>query len=323
MKKLNWAIIGPGAIANEFAKALGKEKENLIAVGARNLEKATKFAEQFNIPKVYDDFDALLADDEIDVVYISTPHTFHYEFMIKSLQHGKHILCEKAITVNGTQLNEIMSLAEEKHLAVAEAMTIYHMPLFKKLHDLFDSGKLGKLKMIQVSFGSCKEDNPNNRFFNPDLAGGALLDIGVYALSLVRYFLSSQPNEILTTVKKYQTGVDEQSGIILKNSDDEMAVVALTMRAKMKKQAIIAGDAGYIVVEDFPRATKAVITYTEGVRVETVEYGKTELALHYEIQAMNDYILNQTDNRTLGLSSDVQAIMDEVRKQWGIRYSFE
>ncbi|MGG3571146.1 Gfo/Idh/MocA family oxidoreductase [Bacillus gobiensis] len=317
MGKVNWAILGPGAIAADFAKAIVDVNGSIGGVWARNAEKAKSFAEQFNIEKVYTSSDEMLQDDTIDVVYISTPHSIHYEYIFDALRNNKHVLCEKAITMNGKQLKEIVDLAKEKGLIVAEAMTIFHMPLYKKLRDIVDAGKLGKLKMINVTFGSCKEDDPTNRFFNPDLAGGAMLDIGTYALSFTRYFLSRQPNEVLTTVKRYETGVDEQSGIILKNDADELAVVSLAMRAKMPKRGIVAGELGYITVEDFPRAQKAIITYTADGSVEVVEAGAAEKALNYEVEAMNRYILNQEENSTLPLSVDVMSIMDEVRNQWG------
>ena len=322
MEKINWAILGPGTIAGDFAKAISEVNGSIYAVGARSLEKAEKFSSDYTVEKVYGNYNEMLKDDKIDVVYISTPHSNHYEYIMESLKNNKHVLCEKAITVNGTQLRDIVSLAKEKNLIVAEAMTIYHMPLYKKLRKIVDDGKLGKIKMIQVNFGSLKEYDVKNRFFSPDLAGGALLDIGTYALSFTRYFLSSQPEEILTTVKKFETGVDEQSGIILKNPDDEMAVVSLTMRAKQPKRGIVCGELGYITVENFPRADKATITYPDG-SAEIIEYGDISKALIYEVQDMNNCIMKKNSNDTLELSVDVMNIMDEVRKQWGLKYSFE
>ena len=322
MNKINWAILGPGAIAKDFAKAIAEVNGSIYAVGARNIEKAEKFSSNYNVEKIYGNYDEMLKDEKIDVVYISTPHSNHYEYIMESLRNNKNVLCEKAITVNSNQLNEIVSLAKEKNLIVAEAMTIYHMPLYKRLRKLVDDGKLGKIKMIQVNFGSLKEYDVTNRFFSPDLAGGALLDIGTYALSFTRYFLSSQPDEILTTVKKFETGVDEQSGIILKNPDDEMAVISLTMRAKQPKRGIVCGELGYITVENFPRGDKATITYPDG-SVEVIEEGDTSSALIYEVQDMNNCIMKRNDNYTLGLSIDVMNIMDEVRKQWNLKYSFE
>lgn len=322
MSNLNWAIIGPGIAATDFANAINNVNKSIYAVFARNIEKGKEFANKYNIEKVYDNVDKMLDDENIDVVYISTPHCNHYEFITKSLEKNKHVICEKAITVNNSQLEKVVNLAKEKNLILTEAMTIYHMPLYKKLRDIIDSGRIGKLKMIQVSFGSCKEYDVNNRFFSKELAGGALLDIGTYALSFARFFLSSQPNEVLTTVKEFETGVDEQSGIILKNDNDEMAVVSLTMRSKMPKRGIIAGELAFITVDNFPRACSALITYTDGSS-EKIEVGDTSKALEYEVENMNSYILNKLKNKNLELSIDVMNLMDNVRNQWEIKYPFE
>ncbi len=286
------------------------------------MEKAQQFANQYGAEKAYGNYSEMLQNPEIDVVYISTPHSNHYEYIIESLRNNKHVLCEKAITVNSTQLQEIAQLADEKDLVVAEAMTIYHMPLYKKLRQIVDEGTIGRLKMVQVSFGSHKEYDVNNRFFSKDLAGGALLDIGTYALSFTRFFLSKQPHEILTTVKRFETGVDEQSGIILNNDADEMAVISLTMRSKMPKRGVVAGELGFITVDNFPRASKATIQYLDGT-VETIEAGDTAKALQYEIEDMQRYIADKGNKETLNLSLDVMDIMTNVREQWGIKYSFE
>ncbi|WP_141430764.1 Gfo/Idh/MocA family protein [Bacillus sp. 03113] len=322
MTTINWAILGPGNIAAEFAQALNEVNGTIYAVGSRTIEKAQKFADRFHVEKAYDNYDEMLKDPAIDVVYISTPHSNHYEYIIQSLKNNKHVLCEKAITVNSHQLKKIVQLAEEKNLVVAEAMTIYHMPLYKQLREILHSGKLGKLKMVQVSFGSCKEYDVTNRFFSKDLAGGALLDIGTYALSFTRFFLSEQPHEVLTTVKEFETGVDEQSGIILKNAADEMAVISLTMRAKMPKRGVVAGELGFITVDNFPRAEKAIITYVDGTQ-EIIEAGETAKALNYEIEDMQNYILKNSSKETLDLSVDVMDLMTNVRNQWGIEYPFE
>ncbi len=322
MKKLNWAILGPGLIATEFAQALLNVHGEIYAVGSRTLEKAEAFAKKYQVQKAYGSYDELLADSNVDVVYISTPHCNHYEYIMKSLHQNKHVLCEKAITVSSSELKEITELAATKNLVVSEAMTIYHMPLYEKLKQVVQTGKLGTLKMVNVSFGSCKEYDVTNRFFSPNLAGGALLDIGTYALSFARFFLSAQPHEVLTTVKKFETGVDEQSGIILKNDADEMAVVTLTMRAKMPKRGVVAGDLGFITVDNFPRATRAMITYLDGT-TEVVEAGVEAKALEYEILDMENYILNNGGDDVLQLSVDVMDIMTDVRNQWGIKYPFE
>jgi predicted dehydrogenase len=323
MKKFNWAILGTGFIGREMASALNEVNGQIYAVGDINLEKAQAFAAEFNVSKVYNDCDKMINDPEVDIVYISTPHNLHYEYLLKAVKNNKHVFCEKAITVNAKQLDEVTAIAKEKNLVIAEGMTIYHMPLYKKLKQIVDSGAIGKVKMIQVNFGSCKEYDITNRFFSKDLAGGALLDIGVYATSFARYFMESKPNVILTTAKYFETGVDEQSGIIMKNDCDQMAVMALTMRAKQPKRGVIAGELGYIEVNNYPRADKATITYTEDGRTEEIHLGSSEKALCYEVEDMQEYIINNTGDAQLQLSIDVTHLLSEIRNQWGFVYPFE
>ncbi|WP_407062106.1 Gfo/Idh/MocA family protein [Bacillus cabrialesii] len=154
------------------------------------------------------------------------------------------------------------------------------------------------------------------------MAGGALLDTGAYTLAFVRYFLTSQPNEILSTAKPADTGVDEQSGIILKNADNEIAVISLKMRAKMPKGGVVAGENGFITVLDFTRPDKAFITYANG-KTEMMKEGETAKGLNYEVEDMQAAVLHQTDSQTISLSLAVMSIMDNVREQWGITYPFE
>lgn len=322
MKTINWGIIGLGDIASSFASTFNAENATILAAASRNLDKANAFAEKHSIPKAYGNYEEMLFDPDIDVVYIATPHSHHAQYILKSLKAGKHVLCEKAITMSNKELDEAIALAKEKDLLLTEAMTIYHMPLFHKLKDLIATGKLGKLKMIQASFGSLKEADPTNRFFNKDIAGGALLDLGVYALAFTRFFLSSQPTEILTTMNPYETGVDEQSAIILKNQENEMAVVSLTFRAKMPKVGVVAFENGYITVEDYPRASKATITYPDGTS-EQIEAGDSSEALNYEIDLMTQNILTKSPNTNIQLTHGVMEIMDNLREQWGLHYDFE
>lgn len=323
MKKYNWAILGTGIIGREMAAALNEVNGEIYAVGDINLEKAQEFAEEFKITNVYNDCDEMIKNPNVDIVYIATPHNLHYEYLLKAVKNGKHVFCEKAITVNAKQLDEVAAIAKEKKLVVAEGMTLYHMPLYKKLREIVNSGAIGKVKMVQVNFGSCKEYDVKNRFFSKDLAGGALLDIGVYAASFARYFMESKPNVILTTAKYFETGVDEQSGIIMKNDCDQMAVMALTMRAKQPKRGVVAGELGYIEVNNYPRADKATITYTEDGRTEEIQLGESAKALNYEVEDMQEYITNKTGDDQFQLSLDVTHLLSEVRNQWGFVYPFE
>ena len=197
------------------------------------------------------------------------------------------------------------------------------MPLYKKLRQMVSDGAIGDVKMVQVNFGSCKEYDVNNRFFSKELAGGALLDIGVYATSFARYFMKSKPDVVLTTANYFETGVDETSGIILKNPDGEMAVMALTMRAKQPKRGVVAGEKGFIEIYDYPRAAKATITYTEDGHTEIIEEGSPEKALQYEVADMQEYVRNHSGRDNLEIVRDVMETLTAVRNQWGMVYPFE
>lgn len=322
MKKLKWGILGPGSIARDFAQALNRVNGEVYAVASRNKERAEKFARENSVKKAYGSYDEIIKDKDIDVVYIATPHSNHYEYIIKSLNNNKHVLCEKAITVNERELEEALKIAKEKDLVLEEAMTLFHMPLYENVIKKINKEDLGKVNMVQVSFGSFKEYDENNRFFNLDLAGGALLDIGTYALSFARYFLSSMPEEILSTVKKAKTGVDEKSGIILKTKEDEIATISLAFRSKMPKRGIVSCDNGFITIDNFPRANKATINYLDG-KVEVIECGEEEKALDYEVIFMEEKINENKESNSLDLTYDVTKIMNKVRKDWGILYPFE
>lgn len=321
---LNWAVLGTGVIANEMAVALQKMGKTLYAVANRTHDKAVAFAEKYEVEKVYDDIDDMFVDEKVDIIYITTPHNTHYQFMKKALENGKHILVEKSITLNSRELNEMIDLASQKHLIIAEAMTIWHMPLYKELWGIVERGELGKVQMITMNFGSFKEYNMQNRFFNMNLAGGAMLDIGVYALSIVRSFMSEKPDEIVSQWKPSPTGSDEQATILLKNSKDEMATVALSMHSKQPKRAMISCEKGYIEIMEYPRASKAVIVDAESGNTREIEAGKTENAFYYEMMDMEAAVKNaDASEMKLEYSRDVMDIMTRLRKDWNMKYPGE
>ncbi len=323
-KDLNWAVLGTGVIANEMAQALQKMGKTMYAVANRTHEKAVVFAEKYGIAKVYDSIDEVFVDEKVDIIYITTPHNTHYEFMKAALEHGKHILVEKSITLNSRELDEIISLADEKQLIVAEAMTIWHMPLYKKLWEIIRNGDLGKVQMITINFGSFKEYNMENRFFNMNLAGGAMLDIGVYALSIVRSFMDKKPEEIVSQRKVSPTGSDEQATILLKNDSDQMATVALSMHSKQPKRAMISCEKGYIEIMEFPRAEKATIVDAETGAKKEIDCGCTADALQYELTDMEQAVSRQNaDDMKLAFSKDVMDIMTKIRKDWNMKYPGE
>lgn len=348
-RNLNWAVLGTGVIANEMAQALKVMGKKLYAVGNRTHEKAVTFAEKYQVTKVYDDFHEMFTDPQVDVIYITTPHNTHIEFVREALKNKKHVLCEKSITLNSLELEEALTLAKENNVIFAEAMTIWHMPLYKKLWELIDAGKtgtympdvkekhaeiadwltegipaLGKVQMIQLNFGSYKEYNMKNRFFNMDLAGGALLDIGVYALSIACSFMDSKPDQILSQVKFAPTGADEQAGILLMNKEAQMATLALSLHSKQPKRAVISCENGYIEIMEYPRANQAVIVEAEsGVR-HNIAAGDTGKALQYEMEDMEQAIkTGNVQKLRIQDTKDVMDIMTGLRKEWNMKYPGE
>ena len=298
MKNYNWATLGCGVIANELAAALKSRGQKLYSVANRTHEKAVAFAEKYGIEKVYNDIDELFKDENVDIIYISTPHNTHIKYLRKALAAGKHVLCEKSITLNSDELDEAISLAEKNHVVLAEAMTIFHMPIYKALLEKVNSGDLGKLRLIQMNFG-------------------------VYALSFVRMFMSSCPNDVLSQVKYAESGVDEQASILLKNKEEEMATVILSLHAKQPKRGTISFDKGYVEIFEYPRGMEAKITYTADGHCETISAGQTKDALLYEVEDMEKAIEGDTALMHLDYTKDVMKIMTDIRKSWGMKYPEE
>lgn len=322
MKKYNWAVLGTGVIANETAAAMAKNGRRLYAVGNRTHEKAVAFAEKYGIEKVYDDFNDMFTDPDIDIIYITTPHNTHIDFMKKAIENKKHVLVEKSITLNSDELSETVKLAKKNGVVIGEAMTIYHMPIFKELKKILDSDELGRVNLITANFGSFKPYDMSNRFFNRNLAGGAMLDIGVYALSFVRYFFDSSPNNTLSQVKYAPTGVDEQSGLLLMNDEGQMASVMLSLHSKQPKRAMISCERGYIEIMEYPRAWEAKITDAESGESRLVKAGKNEDALWYEIEDMEKSVSGE-DCMHLDYTEDVMHLMTSFRQEWNMKYPEE
>ena len=321
-KEFRWAVLGTGVIANEMAQAFQAMGRTLDAVGNRTHEKAVAFAEKYGIKKVYDNYHQMFTDPDIDVIYLTTPHNTHMAYLEQALSQGKHVLCEKSITLNSAELARAVKLAEEHHVVLAEAMTIYHMPLYRVLRERLDSGALGRVNLIQLNFGSFKDYDMSNRFFNRSLAGGAILDIGVYALSLARLFLESSPDQVKSFVRKAPTGVDESAVISMMNREGQLVSATLSLHSKQPKRAVISCERGYIEIMEYPRADEAVIVdAATGIR-ETVRAGRTADALVYELEDMEAAIRGECD-MLLPYTADVMELMTVLRREWGVSYPEE
>ncbi|AIM25197.1 Gfo/Idh/MocA family protein [Melissococcus plutonius] len=310
-----WGIVGLGGIATSFATYFDQKNSEIAAVASRKLDKAQAFANEFSIPCAYGSYEELLHDDTITIIYIAVPNKQHIEYILQALNAGKHVLCEKAITTTQKELEEAMALAKKKNLVLAEAMTLFNMPLYIELRKQINANRFGRLKMIQAPFGSYKEPDPTNRFFNPNLAGGALLDIGTYAVSFARWFLASQPEVVATTMLPFSTGVDEQSATILQDKEKEIAVISLSFQAKMPKQGILSFENAYITIDNYPRANQANVYFNDGT-TETIITGNQTEAMNYEINNMVKMVDGKLPNQSLFFTHEVISILDQMQNIW-------
>lgn len=322
--QLRWGVIGCGVIANQMAEALAAEGRHIDGVANRTHEKAVAFADKHGVARVYETIDDLIAAPDIDVLYLTTPHNTHITYLRKALAAGKHVLCEKSITLNSAELAEARELASAHGVQLMDACTILHMPLYKELQRRIDAGDFGRVNLIQENFGSYKEYDMKNRFFNPELAGGALLDIGVYSLTLARLFLKSQPHEALSMMNPAPTGTDETEGILLRNAEGQMVVLSLTMHSKQPKRAMISADKAYLEIMEYPRADQASIVWTETGAREELQVGNTAQALSYVLADMERAVAGDEYARAqIGTSADVMELMTNLRADWNFKYPEE
>ena len=323
--QLNWAVIGCGVIANQMAESLALAGRRLAGVANRTREKAVAFAERHGVEKVYDTVEELYADPEIDAIYVTTPHNTHIRYLRAALAAGKHVLCEKSITLNSAELDEARAIAREHGVVLMDATTILHMPLYRVLLARAASGEFGRMNLAQLNFGSYKEyGDLTNRFYNINLAGGAMLDIGVYALSLMRLFMESQPTEVVSLGNLASTGVDEAGGIVCRNAEGQLGVVSLTIHSKQPKRAVLSFDKCYVEISEYPRADSATIVWTADGRRETVAAGTEGYALCYEMADLERAVAGDADAASLiDTAADVMELMTRLRADWGVTYPEE
>jgi predicted dehydrogenase len=323
--QLRWAVIGCGVIANQMAISLSLAGRHLHGVANRTHDKAVAFAQRHGVERVYDSVEDLYADPEVDAVYITTPHNTHIRYLRGTLAAGKHVLCEKSITLNSQELDEARALADQHGVILMDATTILHMPLYQELLRRAKAGEFGPLNLAQLNFGSYKEyGDLTNRFYNPKLAGGAMLDIGVYALSLMRLFMVSQPNQVVSLANLASTGVDQTSGIVCRNEQGQLGVLSLSLHSKQPKRAVLSFDKCYVEVMDYPRADHATIVWTADGSREEVHAGTEGYALCYEMADLERAVAG--DERAASLidyAADVMDLMTNLRREWGVTYPEE
>lgn len=246
---IRWGILGTGQIAKQFATGLAHvEDAQLYAVGARDKGKAEEFSRQFNVPHCYGSFEELLAEPDINVVYIATPHHVHRDHCVMALEAGKSVLCEKPFTINAAQAQEVIELARKKKLFCMEAMWMRFLPAMREVSNLLENDAIGRPGLLRADFGVPFEFNPSGRVFDLELAGGALLDLGVYTVSLA-YELFGKPVEIIATANIGESGVDETSTVVLKHAGGQISTLRSSIRYELTPEAVVVGSKGSIQIE--------------------------------------------------------------------------
>lgn len=323
--KIRWAILGAGHIAHSFIKDFPlMQNAELVGVAARDKERAILFAKENNIPKAFN-YEELYVSDEIDAVYIATPHNFHFEQTLKCLQNGKAVLCEKPITVNDAEFKKLMSLSKEKNVFLMEAMWTYFLPAIQKAKQWLKEGTIGALKIIQADFAVQMEKNYEGRVYNPNLAGGALLDLGVYPVALAYYFTNKNPVKITASAAMTKTGVDESLGMIFQYGE-VTATLFTSIITRMTNKLRIFGEEGYIEIPDFWRTHSAKLFDKDFNLLETFDDERMSHGFIFEMQHANDLILyGKIESPVIphSRSNDIQETMTEVRRQIGLKYPFE
>ena len=318
-------ILGPGRIARTVAATLVQMPEiECYAVASRNRERAEEFARDFGFEKVYDSYEAMLQDPELELVYITTPHSHHYEQMVQCLEHGKHIICEKAFTLNADQAGQIRDLAAQKGLYVAEAIWTRYMPSRKLIDDIIASGVIGKVNTLtaNLSYNIAYKE----RIMEPALAGGALLDIGIYGLNFALMHFGSDIEKMESTVKLTETGVDAMETITIFYKDGRMAVLTHSIYCRSDRKGIIHGETGYIVVENINNP-QSVSVYDAGDNLLAFHKVPQQISgYEYEFQeAVRCIHAGKQEAASMPMETTVQVmeIMDSLRKTWGVVYPQE
>ena len=319
------AILGPGRIADKVTQTLVQLPEiECYAVASRTPGKAEAFAKKFGFSKAYTNYIEMLSDPEVELVYITTPHSHHYEQMKLCLEHGKHVICEKAFTINAQQAREIRDLAAEKGLFVAEAIWTRYMPSRKIINDMIQSGIIGSVNTLtaNLSYNVAYKE----RIIFPELAGGALLDIGIYGLNFALMHFGDDIVRIESTVQKTVTGVDAMETITIFFRGGRMAVLTHSIYCRSDRKGIIHGEKGYIVVENINNPQSVSVYDDNDNLLEHYEVPQQISGYEYEFQEAVRCIREgklEPDSMPLETSIQVMEIMDSLRKQWGVVYPQE
>ena len=318
-------ILGAGKISHSVVPAMiALEEVECWAVASRDYDKAKAFADRYGFQRAYGSYEEMLSDPEVELVYIATPHSHHFEHMMLCMEHGKGVLCEKAFTMNGDQARKVMEYSREHGVFAAEAIWPRYMPSRKIIDGVIDSGIIGKVNTLTGNLSYVIHQVP--RIWDPALAGGALLDIGVYGINFALMHFGTDIERVESSVQMTPSGVDGMETITIFYRDGRMAVLTHSIYARSDRKGMIHGDKGYIVVEN--------INNPQSVSVYDMN---DQLIAHYDVpEQINGYEYQfaecaraigegRTESWSMPLADSVymMELMDSLRKQWGLVYPQE
>ncbi|MFP4581158.1 MAG: Gfo/Idh/MocA family protein [Candidatus Sumerlaeia bacterium] len=328
MSEIRWGIIAPGGIARKFADGLkavpGAKK---AAVASRSLKRAQDFADEYGFERAYGSYEELAADPDVDAVYVASPHSHHMEHSLLCIEAGKAVLCEKPFTVNAGEAQKVFDAAKEKGVFIMEAMWTRFLPMICKVREWLADGMIGEPRMVMADFGFAADFDPEKRHFNPALAGGGLLDVGVYPISFAAMvFGGGMPDRIGGLADLGETGVDEQAVMTLGFGPEKLALLACGVRTSTPQAARVIGSKGSIEIPPaFWRGTRAILK-RNGHDPEEIDMPHQSNGYEYEAMEVQKCLETgklESDIMPHSETLKVMRIMDTLREQWGIVYPME
>lgn len=325
MTNFKIGIIGAGWIAGKMAMTLNQmEGVEAYAISSRSLDKAQAFANEWGIKKAYGSYEELVDDKEVDMVYIATPHSHHCQHALMCIEKGKPVLCEKAFTMNAKQAAEVLAKSKEKNVFVAEAIWTRYMPISLQLIDLVKNGAIGNPTMITANLGYPMVGK--ERLMKPELAGGALLDVGIYPLNFAAMIFGDKIEKTISTCTKLDTGVDAQACITQIFADGKMATLNTSMLAHTDRMGVISGDGGCIIVDNINNPQHLTIEDKDFKIVAEYDAPKQISGYEYQVTAAIEAIRAgkiETPFMPHSETLRMMEMMDALRKEWGIKYPGE
>jgi predicted dehydrogenase len=325
-EKVRWGILSTGMIAHKFANGLkAVPQAELVAVGSRSQESADAFGDEFDVPRRHASYEALAADEDVDVVYVATPHSFHAENSVLCLEAGRAVLCEKPFAPNADQARRIIQAARKSERFCMEGMWTRFFPLMGKVRRMIEEDALGEIRLLQVDFGFDGGWRPEGRLLNPNLAGGSLLDVGVYDTALT-FMIFGPPKDVTSRAHIGETGVDEQAAWIFEYDAGRLAVCTSAVRTSTPMEATICGTKGRIRIHSPWWIPQSMTVSLQGKDPEKMDFPLDGNGMNYEAAAVMECITKgDLEHPVMPLSETlpIAETMDMLRARWGLRYPFE